>query len=383
MTTMRKAVLSTAALISIAAGCSDERAITTEPIGDVGYGQNLLKVASNLPRGRVNFTSSPLPLATAASDTVVINFAGLDSLSTGSYVIWAANDSATKFARLTGSLTMSGVDTTVNEAGDPVFTPVTADLGVVSEFKNGGPNRRYRFSVLRSQMAGFTATDSVGVILFSVETGTPGAEPGPVRPLWARRSQMTTARLAGMRFGNFKPRLIEEYVYSTSSNTANPPTATTPTNPRGRIEVRGDVFTVNDSNYYRPPVGYFYKAWAIKTGEFGVFVDTVSLGDKASPAPRRISFRDADVSVPDPISMYVSGTPCAPNATECRTQQPVIVASQHRALASALGITKVGNFAWKDFAWTYVTLENKASFEDRMGGVVIMSVNLPGSISGL
>jgi hypothetical protein len=283
---------------------------------------------------------------------------------------------------------MVGVDTSVNEAGDPVFTPVTADLGVVSEFKNGGPNRRYRFSVLRSQMAGFAATDSVGVILLSVETGTTGAEPSAVRPLWARRSQMNANRLAGMRFGNFKPRLIEEYVYATSNQTALPATATTVNIPRGRIEVRGDVFTVNDSNYFRPPVGYYYKAWVIRTGNFGVFADTFSLGDKASPYPRRISFKDADVSVPDPVSMYVSGTPCAPGATECPTQQPVIVASQHRASASVLGIPqnpdpKFAPFTWDEIAWTYVTLQNKAAPEDRMGGVVIMSVNHPGSISGL
>jgi len=142
------------------------------------------------------------------------------------------------------------------------------------------------------------------------------------------------------------------------------------------------VFTVNDSNYYRPPHGYYYKAWVIKTGEYGVFVDTLSLGDKASPYPRRISFKDADISVPDPISMYVSGTPCAPGVTECPTQQPVIVASQHRALASELGAVTDGK-PWKNFAWTYVTLENKFSAEDVMGGVVLMSVNHPGSISGL
>jgi hypothetical protein len=394
MTTMRKAVLSTAALISIAAACSDERAITTEPVGAVGYGQNLLRISTNLPRGRVNFTSSPLPLAAAASDTVVIWFAGLDSLTTGSYVWWAANDSATKFARLTGSLRMEGVDTTVNEAGDPVFTPVTAELGTVSEFKNGGPNRRYRFSVLRSQMAGFTATDSVGVILLSVESGTPGAEPSAVRPLWARRSEMSTARLAGLKFGNYKPRRIEQYVYS-GSTVALLPTVLTGTVdttyrniPRGRVEVRGDVFTVNDSNYFRPPVGYYYKAWAIKTGEFGVFADTFSLGDKASPPPRRVSFRDADVSVPAGAESWfrVSGTPCAPNATECKTQEPVIIASQHRASASALGVpqeTGFDLFTWDKVAWTYVTLQNKAAPEDRMGGVVIMSVNHPGSISGL
>ena len=248
-------------------------------------------------------------------------------------------------------------------------------------------------------MAGFTgAQDSIGTVLISTELGAPGAEPGAIRSFWARRSERATANgtaaqravenLAGLKFGNFTPRRIDQYVYAGSAINRTPSslTGTADTTyrqvPRGRVEVRGDVFTVNDSNYMRPPIGYYYKAWGIKVGEFDVFADTVSLGDKASPYPRRISFKDADVSVPDPISMFVSETPCAPGATECKVQQPVIWASQHRVLASSLGIQRVGQYAWKDFSWAYITLQSKASPDDLMGGVVIMNVNLPGSISG-
>ncbi len=381
MNSMKHVLYSGAALALLAtAACSDERAITTEPVGDIGYGQNLIRVSNtSLPRGRANFTATPIANATPAADTIVLQLAGLDSLTSGSYVVWVANDSATKFARATGTLTITTVDTTITETGDPEFSTTTTTLNNVSEFKNGGPNKRMRFHALRSNMSGFSASDSIGVIIVSVETSA-GAEPSAVRPLWARRSE-AASNISGLRFGNFKSRIIEQYVYATGTTALVPTTATTNI-PRGRIEVRGDVFTVNDSNYFRPPVGYYYKAWAIKTGNFGVFVDTVSLGDKASPYPRRISFKEADVTVPDPISMYVSGTPCAPTAAECPTQQPVIVASQHRALASQLGAVTDGR-AWKSFAWTYVTLENKASDENAMGGVVIMNTSHPGSISGL
>jgi len=51
------------------------------------------------------------PSRTPAADSILVDLGGLDSLSTGSYALWAANDSATKFALLTGTLTISKIDT--------------------------------------------------------------------------------------------------------------------------------------------------------------------------------------------------------------------------------------------------------------------------------
>jgi hypothetical protein len=388
MNSMRLGTIAGAALAILVAGaCNDERAITTEPVGALGFGQNLAKVATNLPRGRVLWPNTPIASATPATDSIVVEMAGLDSLSAGAYTVWVGNDSGTKFARLTGNLTISRVDTTLNSQGDPVATPGTTTIQNVGQFRNGRQNYFMRFASTRALATGLAATDSANVLLISVETGTPGATPGERRNLWARRGTGTATadtftvngqlrRVGGLRFGNFAPRTAEEFVFatSTSARTAFPAegfvTAATPIIPRGRIEVRGPVFTVNDSNYYRPPVGYFYEAWAIRTDTLGRFIDTLSLGQKATPYPSRTSFYEADKTIVDPNYMF--GTPT-----------PVIFASQHRVSADTIpAATPAGKQPWNEFTSVYVTLQNKAAPTDRMGGVVIMSVGVPGSVSG-
>ncbi len=366
--------------------CDNERAITSAPVGEKGFGQNLIKQSTNLPRGRVFFPAAAVASATPATDSVVVELAGLDSLSTGQYVVWVANDSATKFARATGNLTIARLDTTLNAQGDPVFTPSTISLPAVSGFSNGRQNYMMRFASTRALITGLAAVDSANVVIVSVETGTPGAAPSDRRFLFARRSQSAAQTIggvartvAGFRFGNFAARTTEEFVYATSGSAAvafpalNFATATTPNIPRGRIEVRGPVFTVNDSNYYRPPIGFFYEAWAIRIDTLGRFIDTVSLGVKASPFPNRISFFEADKSIPDPTAMF--GTPT-----------PVIFASQHRVSADTIPdarkATVFGTRAWTGFAFAYVTLQNKAGPRDRMGAAAVMTTGLPVSIVG-
>ena len=381
MNSMRPGTLAfTAVAIVVAAACSDERAITTEPVGAIAFGQNLSKQATNLPRGRAIFPATPIASATPATDSLIVELGGLDSLSSGQYVVWVGNDSATRFARATGSLTVLKLDTTLNAQGDPVVTTTNSTRTGVSGFSNGGSNVTMRFAATRPTIAGLATTDSANLVLVSIESGAPGVTPGARRILWGRRSQAaqlgTPARtIAGLRFGNFAPRLTEEFVFA-QSTAANQPfgpaafTASTLITPRGRIEVRGPIFTVNDSNYYRPPVGYYYEAWAIRTDTLGRFVDTVSLGHKATPFPSRTSFYEADTKIVDPN--YQFGTPT-----------PVIFASQHRVSADTIPAAKAGGpKPWNAFTSVYVTLQNKAAPPERMGAVVIMNVGTPGSVSG-
>jgi len=368
------------------AACDNERAITTEPVGERGFGQNLVKQSTNLPRGRVLFPTAPIASATPASDSLVVELAGLDSLSGAQYVVWVANDSATKFARVTGNLTIARLDTTLNAQGDPVFTPSTVTIPSVSGFSNGRQNYLMRFASTRPLITGLAATDSANLVIVSIETGTPGAAPSDRRFLWTRRSLSVnrtingTARLTGgFLFGNFASAPENQFIYATSATAAvafpaaNFATATTPNIPRGRVEVRGPIFTVNDSNYYRPPIGFFYEAFTIRIDTLGRFIDTVSLGVKASPFPNRISFFEADKSIPDPTAMF--GTPT-----------PVIFASQHRVTADTIPAattpTVFGTRAWTGFAFVYVTLQNKAGPRDRMGAAVVMTSGLPVSILG-
>lgn len=380
MTSMRFRIIAASALAVAAAACSDERGITSQPIGALGFGQNLIKQATNLPRGRAVFPTTAIASATPASDSVIVEFAGLDSLTTGQYVVWVGNDSATKFARATGNLTILRTDTTLNALGDPVVTTAIVNVTGTDGFRNGGSNRFMRFATTRPNIAGLATTDSANLVLISVEGTAPGATPGERRALWGRRSQATqlgtpARTIAGLRFGNYAARTSEEFVFATSVATANAfgPTAFTATTliiPRGRVEVRGPIFTVNDSNYYRPPVGYYYEAWAIRIDTLGRFVDTVSLGQKATPYPNRISFYEADKTIVDPLYMF--GTPTA-----------VIFAAQHRVSADTIPAAKVGGTnPWNGFAFTYVTLQNKAAPPDRMGAVAITTVGLPSSVYG-
>lgn len=376
MKLMRLAVLTSVVLaVAVTAACNEERAITTEPVGARGFGQNLVKAQSNLPRGRVVFPATPAASATPANDSIIVELGGLDSLTGGNYVVWVGNDSATKFVRATGSLTVLRTDTTLNASGDPVFSTTTVPIGTVNQFSNGGSNRLLRFATTRAAI-GINNADSANLVLVSVESGTAAAAPGTRRPLWARRSQAAAVggrTIAGIRFGNYNSRLASEYVFATSAaaNQVFGPaafSATTLIIPRGRIEVRGAIYTVNDSNYYRPPVGYYYEAWAIRTDTLGRFIDTISLGHKATPAPGRLSFFSADTEITDPLYMF--GTPT-----------PVIFASQHRVSSDSIPAAVVNSTPWREFAWTYVTLQNKLSPAGRMGANVVMLVNNPSSIS--
>lgn len=377
---MRRTVSASLIVCAVVAGaCKEERSITSAPEGTLGFGQNMGKAASNLPRGRAIFPATPAASATPAADSIIIEFSGMDSLSTGSYVVWVGNDSATKFAPATGTLTILRTDTTINAVGDPVITSSTTTSATLSSFKNGRSNYFMRFAATRASVPALAATDSANLFLVSVEPGATGALPGERRVLWGRRSQSaalgTPARqMAGMRFGNFAARLTEEYPFATSAATANAfgPTAFTATTliiPRGRIEVRGPIFTVNDSNYYRPPVGYYYEAWAIRTDTLGRFIDTISLGQKATPYPKRLSYYEADKTIVDPTYMF--GTPFA-----------VIFASQHRVSADTISAAVINGRAWREFSFVYVTLQNKAAPTDRMGAVAIMTVATPSSVTG-
>ncbi|MEY4856652.1 MAG: hypothetical protein RLZZ97_1482, partial [Gemmatimonadota bacterium] len=65
MNPMRLVALTSVALtVALATACTEERAITTEPVGSLGFGQNLAKAQSNLPRGRAIFPTAPIASAT-------------------------------------------------------------------------------------------------------------------------------------------------------------------------------------------------------------------------------------------------------------------------------------------------------------------------------
>lgn len=359
------------------AGCDDNRSITTEPVGDLGFGINFAKTATNLPRGTTTFPVAIVASATPNTDSVIVTLAGLDSLNTGTYTLWFANDSATKFARVTNmNITVTRVDSSLNAAGDPVSTTTVTQRTGVSGFRAGGSNLAFRVATARNAATGMPATDSLNVLMVSVETGaTPGATPGTVRSLWARRSQATN-RVAGLRFGTHgrgvptaanagNPGPNQEFVIATSTTAG---VATMTIVPRGRVEVRGKILVANDSNYFRPPVGYYYNLYAVKLDTAtSRFNDTLYLGRRTSPYPARTSLYESDVENPSPDVVF--DTP------------KVIFAMATRVSTDSLPKAN-STPPWLNFGVVRVNLQSKYSEEGRMGTVTVLNAVLPASIRG-
>jgi hypothetical protein len=356
-------------VVAVTTACGDERSITTEPVGALGFGANFLRTSTNLPRGTVTYPVGIVASATPATDSVIITLAGLDTLTTGSYTVWFANDSATKFASATAlNIVATRRDSSLNAAGDPVFTNTNFTTTGAS-FKAGGSNIALRVAVSRVSAPAFAAADSLNTVLISIEPGAAGAAPGEVRPLWARRSQANASRVSSLRFGTFgrgipaqpgNPGANQEFVVATNGSMTIVP--------RGRVEVRGNIMILNDSNYFRPPVGYYYNAYGVKLDTTGKFNDTTYLGRRTAPYPdRAISLYDADKTNPAPSVVFDS---------------PRVIF----ALASRLSADTIpdaaGSPAWKNYGFVRVNLQPKAGIEGRMGSATILQATLPPSIRG-
>lgn len=358
-----------AASIAVAAACTDERSTTLEPVGDLGFGTVYAKTSTNLPRGTATFPVAISASATPNTDSVIVSLAGLDSLTSGSYTLWFANDSATKFARVTSmNIVVTRVDSTINAAGDPVFTPNVSTRTGQNSFRVGGSNIALRVATARDASTGFTAADSLNTLLISIEPGTAGAAPTEVRPLWGRRSQGGTTRVAPLRFGNFgraipaiagAPGANQEFVVATNGVMTIVP--------RGRVEVRGKIMISNDSNFFRPPVGYYYNAYAVKFDTTGRFNDTLYIGRKTSPYPARTSLYDADKSNPSPDVVFDS---------------PLVIFAMATRVSTDTLPKANSTPPWLNFGLVRVNLQSKFSQEGRMGPTTVLEATLPKSVRG-
>lgn len=363
------------AALVVTAACEDNRSTTAEPVGDLGFGSNFSKTSTNLPRGTVTFPVAIVASATPNTDSVIVTMAGLDSLTTGTYTVWLANDSATKFVRVTNmNLTITRVDSTVNSAGDPVYTTTSTPRLAVSGFRTGGSNLTFRVATARDAATGIAAGDSLNTVLISIETAaTPGAAPGEVRPLWARRSQASTSRVAGLRFGTFgrgipveagKPAANQEFVVATSSTAG---VASMTIVPRGRVEVRGKIMIANDSNYFRPPVGYYYNAYAIRLDTTGRFNDTLYVGRRTTPYPTRLDLYEIDKTNPAPEVIFDSPR--------------VVYAMASRVSTDTMSKANTTP-PWINYGAVRVNIQSKYSQEGRMGPATVLEATLPKSVRG-
>ena len=362
MKSLRFLALATLTTVVVASACSDARSITTDHVGALGFGINLSKQSTNIALGTIRIPPSPVATATPASDSVRIRVTGIDSLTTGTYTVWFANDSATKWSLVTsGTLVITKTDSAINAAGDRVVTVNTTTRTGVSGWRAGGSNKVMVFNTTRD-LSNIGAADSLNVVVVSIETGTPGATPSENRSIWGRRSERlsATADSTQIRFGNFKPRIEEQFRYTQNSTMA--------ITPRGRIEVRGPIFVLNDSNYLRPPVGYYYAAFAIKQDSLNKVTDTLYLGRRTTPYPKYVSLYPSDKTNPDPSNVF--------------DNPPVIYAMGSRVSADTVAKAKSPLGFWLDFAIVNVTLESRFAQEGRMGPAIVTTTVLPGSIRG-
>jgi len=372
---MKRILLVTAiAAVGItAAACADERSITTEPVGDLGFGINLAKQATNLPRGYIRFPAA-VASATPNNDSLVVVLRGLDTLPAGSsYAVWVADDSSTVWFRATAArLTAVRTDTIFTAAGDPLAVPTTFVSNGVNGFSNGGSGEALRFATSRASITG-VGTTTIGVALVTIETSATATAPSNRRIIWARRSERSgTGGGANdssfVRFGTFGRSIAQQFAYSVTTTAGN---ANLLINPRGRVEVRGPVMVLNDSNYLRPPAGYYYAAYAVKFDTLrGRFQDTVYLGRRTTPFPEQISLYDAD---------FGQATNPAPNIVLEASQ--TILGMRTRVSADSLPKAQ-GTPPWKEFGLVAVTLESKSAPEGKMGSSIIMQAFLPKSIRG-
>jgi hypothetical protein len=124
---------------------------------------------------------------------------------------------------------------------------------------------------------------------------------------------------------------------------------------------------LNDSNYFRPPVGYYYNAYAVKYDTTGKFADTVYLGRRTSPYPERISLFEADKTNPAPTAVFDAPRVIFAMATRVSTDT----------------IAKANTTpAWLNFGEVRVNLQSKLSAEGRMGPNTVMQAFLPKSVRG-
>ena len=345
--------LGVAAVATIAgiAGCDDQRAIATEPVGDRAFGVGLA-LTPNIPAGTARFA---LSATTPANDTVRFTVSGLDSLYGPFYTVWVGDSAGVNFKRAAGRLRIITTDTVVNPQGEANPVIDTVDVaGNVSTFQNGGMGRQITLIITRAT-AGLTTTDPMRTLLVTVEETATAATPGGRRPLWARRVEGTTPPL---RFGTYHANPDSQYVYIATG--------------RGRAIWRSDIMIINDSALTRPPAGYFYAAFLVQRDSLGQLADTLFLGAQTTPYPDRQSLLDADSIIVD--ARYQSLIPPAISAASNRLDADTVaalVANRDRFGAP-----------FARFAHVIVALElkNKETGEERRGPGFILKADVPGVI---
>ena len=391
MNRIRRFIFPAVAGVLALSACEPDQAITTEPVGDPAYGILLQLGPTNLPRGTARFpnpSATDVPPTTTTADTISVTLSGLDSLEGASYSVWLADADEASVVKATGTLTVIRTDTILDAFGDPVAVPDTTVFANVSAFSNGGPRHQMIFATSLAQ-SGLAVTDSVNVIFVSVESDANATSPSPTRrPLWARNAggALVTVlhidtiatlpavvtdttidrrfRRVNLSFGNFAFDAAQQYVYVPAG--------------RGRAYFRGADLVINDSSLSRPPLGYYYAAYVVKSDDVtNLPVDTVYLGPITAPFPNRdVSLLHADsVLVAPEVQVLV----IPPNLAGgwANPSPSAILAASTRVSADTISALMGATGAFRGLTQVFITLESKNAAEGRLGPAILLRAGVP------
>lgn len=380
-----------ALIATAAAACSPDRAVSDNPVGDPAYGIQMLLTPSNLPRGQARFpapNTTDVPPTITANDTISVTVAGLDSLEGATYAVWLADEDGLSITKATGTLIVVRTDTVLDQFGDPVAAPDTSVITNVSAFSNGGPRHQMTFATSRAA-SGLAATDPVDVVFLSIESDPNASSPSETRrPLWGRNTGGTLVqtrhidtittlpvlvtdttfdrrfRITNIVFGNFAFDPADQYVFVPAG--------------RGRAFFRGDVIVINDSSLSRPPLGYYYAAYVVKSDDVtNLPVDTVYLGPVTAPFPNReISLRNADSVLLAP-EVQVLVVPPNLAGSWANPSPSAILAASTRASADTVAALMGATGPFRGLTEVFITLESKHAPEGRLGPAILLRAGVP------
>lgn len=363
---MNRRMLLVGALGAAAAfGCTESRAILTDPVSPNAYDYQMLSTGTNLPRGTAVFVFHR-NAADATPDSVNVTLNGLDSLATGFYTAWAGDSLGTdgSWRRLTGLLTAVRQDTGFDAIGNAVpAAPISFDFGQQSAITNGGPRTTFTWKFTRAS-SGLAASDSIQTFMITIEGTNSATTPSASRrPLWARRGEGSAVPASGkafrttaLKFGNWAPLALNEYLFSA-------------TPARGRTYIQANVMETDDSTLARAPMGYYYALFAVKAPPVGQLTggDTLFMGELTSPWPRRnLSLYNSDSLVTDPL--VVLNVP------------PSILSASGRMSADTipkLSANAAAGTPYKGYTELRLNLESKNGFRGQMGAGRILAGAIP------
>jgi hypothetical protein len=135
---------------------------------------------------------------------------------------------------------------------------------------------------------------------------------------------------------------------------------------------------INDSSLTRPPLGYYYAAYVVKSDDVtNLPVDTVYLGPITAPFPNReISLRNADsVLVAPEVQVLV----IPPNlAGDWANPSPsAILAASTRVSADTVSALMGATGAFRGLTQVFITLESKNAAEGRLGPAILLRAGVP------